>query len=117
MTTKPKKPLLPPRLQKRQNAGGKNPLGKNPLGKLLGKIPGLKGLASSQKQKVDQTLSAHKSAALEKEALTKATHKSAVKPQKLAAGGAAKVRLGQVKIKGVGSSFKELPKPKNKSKS
>jgi len=115
MTTKPKKPVLPPRLEKRQNAGGKNPagtnpLGKNPLGKLLSKMPGLKGLASSQKQKGNQTLSTHKSAALEKTAKT-----LTVKPQKLAAGGAAKVRLGQVKVKGVGSSFKTLPKAKKKS--
>jgi hypothetical protein len=115
MTTKPKKPVLPPRLEKRQNVGGKNPagtnpLGKNPLGKLLSKLPGLKGLASSQKQKGNQTLSAHKSAALEKAAKT-----LTVKPQKLAAGGAAKVRLGQVKVKGVGSSFKTLPKAKKKS--
>jgi len=115
MTTKPKKPVLPPRLEKRQNAAGKNPAGKNPLcktplGKLLSKMPGLKGLASSQKQKVDQTLSTHKSAALEKTAKT-----LTVKPQKLAAGGAAKVRLGQVKVKGVGSSFKTLPKAKKKS--
>jgi hypothetical protein len=112
MTTKPKKPMLPPRLQKRQDA-----LGKNPLGKLLGKLPGLKGLASSQKQKVDGVLSAHKSASLETHPLTKSAKKPVVKPQKLAAGGAAKVRLGQVKVKGVGSSFTELPKPKNKSKS
>ena len=115
MTTKPKKPVLPPRLEKRQNAAGKNPLGTNPLGKtplgkLLSKIPGLKGLAPSQKQKGNQTLSAHKSSALEKTAKT-----LTVKPQKLAAGGAAKVRLGQVKVKGVGSSFKTLPKAKKKS--
>ena len=93
----------------------KNSLGKNPLGKLLSKIPGLKGLASSQKQKVDQTLSTHKSAALEKAALDKATKKLTPKPQKLAAGGAAKVRLGQVKVRGAGSSFKTLPKAKKKS--
>ena len=115
MTTKPKKPTLPPRLEKRQNAGGKNPagtnpLGKTPLGKLLSKLPGLKGLASSQKQKGNQTLSTHKSAALEK-----AAKSLNAKPQKLAAGGAAKVRLGQVKVKGVGSSFKTLPKAKKKS--
>lgn len=110
MTTKPKKPILPPRLEKRQNAAGKNPACKNPLGKLLSKIPGLKGLTSPQKQKVDQTLSAHKSAALEK-----AAKSLTPKPQKLAAGGAAKVRLGQVNVKGVGSSFKEPPKAKKKS--
>lgn len=115
MTTKPKKPMLPPRLQKRQDALSKNPLGKNPLGKLLGKLPGLKGLASSQKQKVDGVLSAHKSAALDKSVSTKSPKKPVVKPQKVAAGGVAKVRLRQVKVKGIGSSFKEPPKAKNKT--
>jgi hypothetical protein len=109
MTTKPKKPMLPPRLQKRQDA-----LGKNPLGKLMSKLPGLQGLVSSQKQKVDGVLSAHKSASLEKPSLIKVGKKPVVKPQKLAAGGAAKVRLGQVKVKGIGSSFKEPPQPKKK---
>ena len=99
MTSTPKKPNLPPRLAKRQNAGGK-------LSKLLSKLPSLKGLSGLQQKGVDQSLTAHKSQQLEKGLAAKPT----VQPQKLAAGGVAKSRLGQSTAKGVVASVPQSSK-------
>jgi len=82
MTSKPKKPSLPPRLQKR-----------NPQGQAVRKLKKtLKQVPVKEAIKPDGLLSALEDKARD---FVKPPAKPVAKPQKMAAGGVAKIRLGQ----------------------